>query len=113
MSLLAPDTIGTMRTLPEPRRAQLRLEDVLAALADPTRLRIARRLARDTERACGTFDLPASKATLSHHFKVLREAGITHTRVDGVHRFISLRLQDLQARFPGLLTAVLGASRTR
>ncbi|WP_243294845.1 ArsR/SmtB family transcription factor [Geothrix mesophila] len=99
-----------MRSLQHPGREQLDLPAVLYALSDPTRLEIVRRLAADGERACGTFGLSATKATLSHHFKVLREAGLIQTRVEGVHRYNSLRKQDLEARFPGLLKAVLKAS---
>jgi len=52
-----------------------------------------------------------SKSTLSHHFKVLREAGVTHTRVNGTHRYVSLRREELEDRFPGVLDSVLEASR--
>lgn len=99
-----------MRVVHQPGRDQLDLAAVLYALSDPTRLELVRRLAQEGERACGTFDLDANKATLSHHFKVLREAGLIHTRLEGVYRFISLRKQDLNARFPGLLKAVLAAA---
>ena len=47
------------------------------------------------------------KSTLSHHLRVLREAGITHTHVLGSRREVSLRWGDLETRFPGLLTAIL------
>jgi DNA-binding transcriptional ArsR family regulator len=53
------------------------------------------------------FELGLSKATLSHHFRVLREAGLVRTRLDGRKRLLSLREDDLNARFPGLLDAVL------
>lgn len=102
-----------MREPHHPKTNQLQLSAVLYALSDPTRLSVVRRLAKEGERACGTFDLPATKATLSHHFKVLRESGITHTRVEGIYRYISLRAEDLEVRFPGLLQAVLKASKTR
>jgi DNA-binding transcriptional ArsR family regulator len=75
------------------------------------RLRIVRALAEHGERSCGSFELGLSKATRSHHFRVLREAGLTHTRVAGTARHVSLRRDDLAERFPGLLDAVLaGAS---
>jgi DNA-binding transcriptional ArsR family regulator len=95
----------------EPRAEDLKLAGVMAALSDPVRVAIVRALAVDGERTCGTFDLGISKATRSHHFKVLREAGITHTRAEGTHRHISLRRDDLDARFPGLLDAVLAAAQ--
>ena len=62
------------------------------------------------EQACGTFDLSAAKSTLSHHLKTLREAGVTQTRLEGMQRFLSLRRHDLEARFPGLLDAVIQAA---
>ena len=94
----------------EPHTEDLSLATVMAALSDPARLEIVRVLAAEGERTCGTFDLGLSKATRSHHFKVLREAGITHTRAEGTHRHVSLRREDLEVRFPGLLPAVLSAA---
>ena len=94
-------------TLEQPATTELDLTTVLQALGDPVRLRIVRALAGCEEQRCGTFDLGVSKATRSHHFKVLREAGITNTRVEGTQRYVSLRRDDLEKRFPGLLGAVL------
>ena len=93
--------------LHQPDTADLDLTAVLQALGDPIRLQIIRRLADEGERTCGSFELGISKATRSHHFKVLREAGITNTRPEGTHRHVSLRRDDLESRFPGLLDAVL------
>ena len=97
-------------TADEPRIEDLSLATVMAALSDPARLEIVRVVAAEGERTCGTFDLGLSKATRSHHFKVLREAGITHTRAEGTHRHVSLRRGDLDTRFAGLLNAVLAAA---
>ena len=80
------------------------------ALADPVRVAILRELVARGESACGTFELGVSKATRSHHFKVLREAGITHTRAEGTHRYVTLRRDEVDVRFPGLLGAVLSAA---
>ena len=97
-------------TLPhEPELADVSLTTVMQALSDDVRLRIVRELAAGGERVCGTFELDVSKATRSHHFRVLREAGLTRTRVDGTRRYVSLRADDVGERFPGLLDAVLGA----
>jgi DNA-binding transcriptional ArsR family regulator len=96
-----------------PSRAELELPGVLHALSDPARLEIVRRLADGDEPSCGMFELGLSKATLSHHFRVLREAGLVRTRLDGRKRLLSLRSDDLDARFPGLLDAVLLAKRQR
>ncbi|WP_228430601.1 ArsR/SmtB family transcription factor [Baekduia soli] len=95
----------------EPETAELDLTRVLQALGDPVRLHIVRVLATGGERACGTVQLEVGKATRSHHFRVLREAGITRTRVEGTHRFVSLRRDDVESRFPGLLDAVLVPQR--
>jgi DNA-binding transcriptional ArsR family regulator len=94
----------------EPRTEDLTLAVVMAALSDPMRVAIVRQLAAEGERTCGTFDLGISKATRSHHFRVLREAGLTHTRAEGTHRHVSLRRDAVDAQFPGLLSAVLAAA---
>lgn len=99
--------------LHEPATDELDLTTVLQALGDPVRLTIVRVLADEGERACGTVELGVSKATRSHHFKVLREAGVTHTRAEGTHRHVSLRRDDLERRFPGLLEAVLQTEPVR
>jgi DNA-binding transcriptional ArsR family regulator len=99
-----------MSTLIQPDSAEMQLAPVMAALSDPVRVTIVRALAVQGEFACGTLELGISPATRSHHFRVLREAGITNTRVAGTHRFVSLRRDELDARFPGLLDAVLAAA---
>jgi len=98
-----------MRDLYQPERADIALADVLYALSDPIRLRIVREIAERGEKTCGVIGVPMPKSSVSYHFKVLREAGLTHTRVDGTQRFISLRQDDLEGRFPGLLASVLRA----
>jgi DNA-binding transcriptional ArsR family regulator len=97
-----------------PARDELVLGEVLHALSDPVRLQIALALAdAETELACGQFPVAVSKSTASHHFKVLRDAGVLESRYEGTRRFHSLRRDDLEARFPGLLDTVLQAARTR
>ena len=98
-----------MREPHHPSCEELELPAVLHALSDPARLQIVRKLAEGDECTCGTFDLGLSKATLSHHFRVLRESGVVRTRPDGRRRLLSLREDDLNKRFPGLLGAVLSA----
>jgi len=88
---------------------EIELTAVMHALSDPARLQVVRTLASETERTCGTFELGVSKATASHHFKVLREAGVVRKRVEGARAYLTLRRDDLDARFPGLLDAVLAA----
>ena len=98
-----------MGDLFHPTRDAMELSAVMHALSDPARRKVVATLAVEGERACGTFPLGVTKATASHHFKVLREAGLTMTRVEGAHRFLTLRRGDLDVRFPGLLDAVLAA----
>ncbi|HWI71641.1 MAG TPA: ArsR family transcriptional regulator [Baekduia sp.] len=93
--------------LHQPDVEDLDLTTILQALGDPVRLTIVRELAAVGEQVCGAMDLGISKSTRSHHFKTLREAGVTDTRIAGTHRYVSLRRDDLEARFPGLLDAVL------
>lgn len=96
--------------LHHPAKDDLELASVLHALSDPHRLQIVRALADDaTPRACGGFGLDVTKSTCTHHFRVLREAGVILQREEGTSRLNSLRREDLDARFPGLLAAVLGS----
>lgn len=78
-------------------------------MGDPLRLAIVRVLADDRERRCNEVQellgLPAS--TCSYHLRLLREAGVTRTRAEGTERYMSLRRDDLDERFPGLLDVLL------
>lgn len=86
---------------------------VLAALADPVRIAIVRRLADCADpRACGSFGLPVTKSTLSHHFKVLHQAGLIQGRYEGTRKLIWLRRADVDEVYPGLLESVLRAAAT-
>lgn len=102
-----------MRIISHPSRDQLSLPGVLYALSDPVRLEIVGLLDDEPELSCGKIGVPVSKSTLSHHLKVLREAGLTLTRAEGVQRFVSLRRQDVESRFPGLLACVLEQAQRR
>ena len=103
----------TTDTLAHPGRDELELSAVLHALSDPVRLRIVAGLARGDERTCGSFELPVTKSTCTHHFRVLREAGVILQRAEGTTRVNTLRRDDLDARFPGVLDAVLDAGQAR
>jgi DNA-binding transcriptional ArsR family regulator len=95
--------------LHHPDRGDIQLHDVLHALSDPQRLQIVRELAADSEpRPCGSIELGVTKSTMTHHFRVLREAGVIKQRREGTTKLTCLRRDDLDARFPGLLAAVLG-----
>jgi DNA-binding transcriptional ArsR family regulator len=95
--------------LDHPVVEELELAPVLHALSDPMRLKIVADLASGVERSCKSFDLPVVKSTCTHHFRVLREAGVIRQRLEGTTRLNSLRREDLDQRFPGLLEAVLGS----
>jgi DNA-binding transcriptional ArsR family regulator len=92
-----------------PDRDQIRLENVLTALGNPLRLTVVRVLADDGEHACSAVLQGIPKSTLTHHWRVLRDSGVIWQRPYGRENLLSLRREDLDARFPGLLDALLGA----
>jgi DNA-binding transcriptional ArsR family regulator len=102
--------INFMRPLAHPDREQLTLTAVLYALGDPVRLEIVRALADRGDLCCNAFDPTIAKSTMSHHFRILREAGLIHSRKDGTQHINRLRRDDLELVFPGLLDAVLKAA---
>jgi DNA-binding transcriptional ArsR family regulator len=104
-----PEPSDLPEPLPEPSVDELRLETVLGALSDPLRLTIVRRLLLESEQfdhTCGWFGFDRPKSSLTHHFKALREAGVTRQRQYGLERRSHVRVDDLNARFPGLLDLV-------
>lgn len=110
----------TMRTRSEPQCTHVAPETldavdvvtVLHALSDPVRLEIVRQLAtcESGTRTCGQLDLAVSKSTTSHHLKTLAAAGVLDERDEGTRKHLSLRKEELEARFPGLLESVLRAA---
>jgi len=96
---------STRAKIPHPATESLDLATIMRTLGDPVRLEIVRLLADERPRVCGelstVLDIPAS--TGSYHLKLLREAGVTRTQAQGTLRLISLRRDDLEARFPGLV----------
>ena len=102
--------LSNLRSLHHPAESDLNLPAVLFALSDPTRLHIVRTLAQGGEMMCAAVDMPLAKSSCSRHFKVLREAGVIRMRAQRTAFLNSLRREELDARFPGLLAAVLGAA---
>ncbi|MCU0565110.1 MAG: metalloregulator ArsR/SmtB family transcription factor [Oculatellaceae cyanobacterium Prado106] len=99
-----------MRLIYHPDQKDLSLASVLYALGDPVRLEIVQQLSRQGDQPCCLLSKTAiAKSTLSHHFKVLRESGVIYSRKEGTQLINSLRREDLEVRFPGLLDAVLRA----
>jgi DNA-binding transcriptional ArsR family regulator len=94
-----------VREIRHPPVSELDLANILRTLGDPIRLEIVLLLFDDRERTCTAVGdivgIPAS--TLSYHLRLLREAGVTRTRAEGTERHVSLRRDDLEETFPGLL----------
>ncbi|MFC4015003.1 ArsR/SmtB family transcription factor [Nonomuraea purpurea] len=98
------------RTPPHPQVSQFDLQQVLEALVDPVRRSIVTRLVTSGEDLkCGAFDMPVSKSTATHHFKVLREAGLIRQYYVGTSRMNSLRRTEMDEAFPGLLDVLTRA----
>ncbi|HEX6360924.1 helix-turn-helix transcriptional regulator [Actinophytocola sp.] len=99
--------------LPHPERSEIQIESVLQALADPVRLRFVRELAKlgCDGAPCGSIDLPVTKSTRTHHLRILRESGVISVRPEGTSRISTLRRDDLDALYPGLLDSILAAKR--
>ncbi|TNM63632.1 ArsR/SmtB family transcription factor [Aliirhizobium smilacinae] len=96
--------------LPQPARDEIDLSVVFSTLSDPLRrtaIAILATLPECTERNCVSFGFPVAKASLTHHFKVLREAGLISQIDYGNRRASSLRKNDIEARFPGLLAMLV------
>jgi DNA-binding transcriptional ArsR family regulator len=94
---------------PTPAVEDIQLVEVLHALADPVRLDVVRLLGDGVAHCQGReeWNFGVQKSTMSHHLRILREAGVTEVSVDGRDHWIQLRRSDLEARFPGLISGVL------
>lgn len=96
--------------LPQPARDEIDLSVVFSTLSDPLRrtaIAILATLPDCTERNCASFGFPVAKASLTHHFKILREAGLISQIDYGNRRASSLRRDDIESRFPGLLALLI------
>lgn len=100
-----------MKLIKHPALHEVRIEQLLYALSDPVRLEIVGKLYRIGEASCGALDGGRPKSSVSHHFRVLREAGLVRTRIEGVVHMNALRRTELDDRFPGLLEAILSAAQ--
>ena len=103
-----------MKNLNHPAKEDISLLAILYALSEPLRFSIIDQLANGEELTCGGFKLPYTKgkSTMTHHFKVLRDAGLIHTRIDGREHYTSLRRQDIEERFPRLLDSLITAFKS-
>jgi DNA-binding transcriptional ArsR family regulator len=93
-----------------PDRDSLDISAVLHALSDPQRLgMVAELAASDEPRPCGSFAPGITKSTRTHHFRVLREAGLVEQWKEGTSKLSRLRRDEVDAQFPGLLDSVLSS----
>lgn len=101
-----------MKEYHHPDLNEVPIRAAMHALSDPYRLAIVRAMqeAGDREITCSEVSLDLSKATISHHFEVLRESGLIRTRVEGTKCLSSLRSEAFETRFPGLLELVMRES---
>ena len=96
------------KKLAHPNLNDIDLTTVLNALADPIRLEIILNLQRKGQMSCSGSACPTlSKSTISHHYRILREAGIIWSEKDGVTLNNTIRKYELNKRFPGLLEKIL------
>lgn len=105
---MCPALSADQNDYPVPDMAVVELVDLMRALSDPIRLQMVRVLADGAEHPKTPTDwgFGVQKSTLAHHFKTLREAGLTRTIVDGRSHRIQLRRDELDAKFPGLIAAL-------
>lgn len=97
-----------MRQIKHPAMEQVELTDIMYALSDPTRLEIVARLAKAGRKmTCGEFDLNRPKSSMSHHFKILRSAGLVETLIEGTEHMNALRVAEIEQKFPGVLQSIL------
>ena len=103
-----------MRPLLHPAMDDVRLETILHALSDPARAAIFAEIASAAcSQTCsglaGAIDQTIPKSSLSQHFKVLRDAGLIRSERRGVEMHNTSRCAEIEARFPGLLPAIMAA----
>ena len=96
-----------VKLVSHPDIQDLNLAKVLQALGDPVRLVLVRMLAAEKDLSCGALCLGRPKSSMSHHFKIMIEAGLLRVDVAGNTHHNNLRLDDLESRFPGLMQSVL------
>lgn len=97
-----------MRQMKHPKIDEVELTDVMYALCDPTRVEIILALARNgRSMTCGELVIDRPKSSMSHHFKILRASGIVRTEIKGTEHINSLRLAELEERFPKVMSSIL------
>lgn len=84
---------------------EIQLIRIAKAIADPTRYNILKAVAAREEICCGELAslFPIKQATVSHHLKVLSDAGLIQIRQQGAHHFYRLSPEALSS-FSQMLT---------
>jgi hypothetical protein len=72
-------------------------------------MKIFRTLAENGQQTCGSILPAVPKSTLTRHWQVLRDSGVICQH--GRENLLSIRSEDLNARFPGLLDSIIAAAR--
>lgn len=95
-----------MKEYHHPALKSIHLTSVMNALSDPCRMNIMQQLLENTELACTAIKLNVGKSTASHHFEILRSAGLIRTRIDGVKSLNSVRIDEINQYFPGIINLI-------
>ena len=97
-----------MREKRHPNIDDINLTDIMYALSDPARVEIVRTIALEKRpMTCGELNAERPKSSMSHHFKILRDSGLLRTEIDGKEHLNSLRTNEVEAKFPGVMKAIL------
>ncbi len=84
---------------------KISLDQVMKALGDPVRMDAVRQLLEEEEKPCGTFNHGLTKATFSHHIKILEDAEVIKHRLEGTRKFMSMN-ENFVRQFPELVKLI-------
>ena len=103
-----------MKPLVQPAIENVPLEAILHALADPVRVALFFEIVNqegpeNCTKLVSMLDTPIPKSTLSQHMRILREAGLIRGERHGVEMRNTSRFLEVDARYPGLLLAIVTA----
>ncbi len=76
---------------------------IFKALSDPTRYQMVRMLLNCSELGCVELEkaFELSKPAMSHHYRVLENAGLLSSRKEGVYVYFRLDKKRLERFLPG------------
>ncbi len=100
------------RNFSHPSLRDISIDGVLYALSDPVRRNIILKLSGCEGMSCMKSCAEGlSPSTISFHHKILRENGLIRSEKKGVEVINTLRNDELEKRFPGLLHTILKFSK--